>query len=107
VAGRLALIGDAAHAMAPFLAQGAAMAIEDAAVLAASLAGGDVPSALAAYAAARRPRTARVAAASRRTGTAYHLGGLAAAARNAVLGAAGGGFILSRNDWIYRWRSPA
>jgi 2-polyprenyl-6-methoxyphenol hydroxylase-like FAD-dependent oxidoreductase len=56
---RVALLGDAAHAMTPFLAQGACQALEDAAVLAAELAG-DVPTALARYDQARRPRSQRV-----------------------------------------------
>ena len=60
--GRVALLGDAAHAMTPFAAQGAGQALEDAIVLAAQLAGcGPVPDALAGYDRARRPRTQRVA----------------------------------------------
>src|SRR5690606_17363646 len=73
VEGRTALSGDAAHAMEPYLAQGAAMALEDAATLAARLAGTqDVPAALRAWEADRKPRVARVAAASSRTGARYH-----------------------------------
>jgi 2-polyprenyl-6-methoxyphenol hydroxylase-like FAD-dependent oxidoreductase len=59
VDGRVALLGDAAHAMTPFLAQGACQALEDAAVLAAELAD-DVPRALARYDRARRPRSQQV-----------------------------------------------
>ena len=59
--GRVTVLGDAAHPMVPFMAQGACMAIEDGVVLARALdAHPDVPSALAAYEAARRDRTARV-----------------------------------------------
>ena len=57
------LLGDAAHPMVPFMAQGACMAIEDAVVLSRALEGvevGGVPAALAAYEDARRERTARV-----------------------------------------------
>jgi 2-polyprenyl-6-methoxyphenol hydroxylase-like FAD-dependent oxidoreductase len=62
VQGRVALLGDAAHAMTPFAAQGAGQALEDATVLAARLAGGaPVPEALAGYDQARRPRSQRVA----------------------------------------------
>ena len=105
--GRLALLGDAAHAMMPFLAQGAAMAIEDAAVLADCLDGAsDVPAALGAYEAARKPRVIRVAEASRRTGTDYHWQGPMAFARDAALTLAGTRLILDRADWIYRWRAP-
>ena len=60
--GRVTLMGDAAHPMLPFLSQGAAMAIEDAYVLAASLDGHgrDVPAALHDYERERLPRTSRV-----------------------------------------------
>lgn len=57
------ILGDAAHPMVPFMAQGACMAIEDAVVLARALEGAgpaDVPVALSRYEAARRPRTAQV-----------------------------------------------
>jgi salicylate hydroxylase len=67
------LLGDAAHPMLPFLAQGAAMAIEDGYVLARELArAGDVALALARYEAERRPRTARVQLAARAQGEAIH-----------------------------------
>lgn len=59
--GRVTVLGDAAHPMVPFMAQGACMAIEDGVVLARAIdAAPDVPSALSAYEAARRERTARV-----------------------------------------------
>ena len=60
---RVTLLGDAAHPMAPFMAQGACMAIEDAAVLARSLNStepADIPNALARYENERKPRTARI-----------------------------------------------
>ena len=102
--GRFALLGDAAHAMAPFLAQGACMAIEDAAVLAAKLRGAsDIAGALSDYAIARKARVARVAAEAWRAGTTYHWSGPLAYARDAALRFAGEKLILDRNDWIYRW----
>jgi 2-polyprenyl-6-methoxyphenol hydroxylase-like FAD-dependent oxidoreductase len=59
---RVALLGDAAHAMTPFLAQGACQALEDATVLAAELTHAtDIPTALARYDQARRPRSQMVA----------------------------------------------
>jgi 2-polyprenyl-6-methoxyphenol hydroxylase-like FAD-dependent oxidoreductase len=62
VAGRVVLLGDAAHAMAPNLGQGGGMAVEDAVVLAHALAAAaDVPAALARYDAERRPRATAVA----------------------------------------------
>ncbi|MFE6997521.1 FAD-dependent monooxygenase [Microbacterium sp. NPDC057659] len=64
--GRVALLGDAAHPMAPFLGQGACQAIEDAVVLAHAL---DVPEDLAGYTAARHRRTADVVRRSHRMGT--------------------------------------
>ena len=72
--------------MRPFLAQGAGDAIEDAAVLADSLRNAsDIPAALRAYEAARKPRVQKVAEASARTGEQYHYAGLMALARNAAL----------------------
>jgi len=104
VHGRIALTGDAAHAMVPFLAQGAAMAIEDADVLAASLAAAPVPEALKRFEAIRRPRAARVWRTARQAGQIYHLGGAMAAARDATMTALGGERLLQRYDWIYGWR---
>ncbi len=66
--GRISLMGDAAHAMVPYLAQGACQAIEDAWVLATCLSkqgASDVPGALIEYEERRRPRTTRVQAAAR------------------------------------------
>lgn len=104
-AGRVALLGDAAHPMLPFLAQGAAMAIEDAWVLAESLAGGGGGEAgLAAYAAARLPRVRRVQAASTRNARLFHLpDALARLAFGAAtrLDAMRSGGSLARLDWLY------
>nr|WP_281373828.1 FAD-dependent monooxygenase [Parvularcula dongshanensis] len=73
--GAVALLGDAAHPMLPFLAQGAAMALEDAWVLAAMLSGADdVPSALRRYGAIRRPRTTRVQRMSAANRAIFHAG---------------------------------
>ncbi|MFI8519857.1 FAD-dependent monooxygenase [Streptomyces sp. NPDC085481] len=69
VSGRVALLGDAAHAMTPNLGQGACQALEDAVVLAAALdREPGVDAALARYDAERRPRTTAVAAAARQAG---------------------------------------
>jgi salicylate hydroxylase len=103
---RAALLGDAGHPMVPFLAQGGAMAIEDGYVLAACLARRpDEPArALAAYDAARRGRTGRVQAASRRQMSIYHASGPVRLARNAYLRAlwkTAPDRLLSRFDWLY------
>ncbi|MFJ2025641.1 FAD-dependent monooxygenase [Streptomyces sp. NPDC087897] len=66
--GRIAWLGDAAHAMTPNLGQGGCQAIEDAVVLAHLLDGGDVPEALAAYGRARHARTDALRVRSRRAG---------------------------------------
>jgi salicylate hydroxylase len=76
--GRIALLGDAAHPMLPYLAQGAGMAIEDAVALAEALGRGgpaDVPEAFARYAAARWQRNAQVQARARRNGAIFHASG--------------------------------
>jgi 2-polyprenyl-6-methoxyphenol hydroxylase-like FAD-dependent oxidoreductase len=106
--GAVTLLGDAAHPMLPYLAQGAAMAIEDAWVLARALAErrDDAPAALRNYERARHARTARVQHAAHRTGTVYHLGGGAALLRRLALAAMGGQRLIARYDWIYGW-TPA
>jgi salicylate hydroxylase len=69
VSGRVALLGDAAHPMQPFLGLGAAMAIEDATILGRAFAAApDAPSALAAYERARVPRANRVLLLSKQQG---------------------------------------
>jgi salicylate hydroxylase len=73
--GRIALLGDACHPMLPYFAQGAAMAIEDAAVLARCLADHPVPAALARYETLRRGRATRVQHASARNGRLFHARG--------------------------------
>jgi salicylate hydroxylase len=103
--GPVALLGDAAHAMLPFAAQGAGMAIEDAAVLAQCMGdGSDVPAALQRYAAVRRPRVRRVQRTARQSGRIYHLHGPMALARDLTMQALGAQRLQARQDWIYDWR---
>lgn len=83
--GPVTLIGDAAHPMLPYLAQGAVMAIEDAATLGACLKSQEVETALRHYERLRQPRTARVAAASGRLARIYHAQGLERRARNLAI----------------------
>ena len=74
--GRVALLGDAAHPMLPYLAQGAGMAIEDAQALGQALEqGGATPAALAHYAQARWQRNARVQRRALRNGRIFHASG--------------------------------
>jgi len=106
-ASRIALLGDAAHPVLPFLASGGVLAIEDAAVLARSLdaAKGNAEAAFAAYARKRRPRAARVQARSRRMGRVYHMGGVMRWSRNQVLTTQSPQELLRRNDWLYAYRA--
>lgn len=100
--GNVALIGDAAHAMVPFQAQGAAMGIEDAAVLAPLLAEKETAAeAFAAYETIRRPRAMAVAALSARNGRIFHLPWPASIGRDLVMRAQGPRAHLKRLGWIY------
>ncbi len=85
--GLVALLGDAAHPMRPFLAQGAGMAIEDAAELGRAMAmdAVDLPTRLKRYALARWQRCARVQARSVRNGQIFHSSGLVRVARDASI----------------------
>lgn len=100
------LLGDAAHPTMPFLAQGAALAIEDAAVLARRLAASpeNPASALRLYEADRRTRAAQVQKAARKNGNVYQYSGPDAAVRNIVMRTLGGQRLRNRYDWIYGWR---
>jgi salicylate hydroxylase len=101
-AGRVTLLGDAAHAMLPFFAQGAAQALEDAYVLATCLRQADrasVPQALQRYEAIRRPRASQVQLMSRGREQRNHLpDGPEQARRDAELA---GGNPLRQSAWLY------
>ncbi|WP_375775440.1 FAD-dependent monooxygenase [Bradyrhizobium sp. ma5] len=109
--GAVTLLGDAAHAMLPFAAQGAGMAIEDAAVLAKALADctgentAGIPAALKGYAEMRRGRALKVQRMARQQGRIYHLSGPLAIARDLAIRAIGPQRMLARQDWIYDWRA--
>jgi salicylate hydroxylase len=88
--------------MLPYLAQGAGMAIEDAAALADALDGGDatqVPAALSRYAAARWARNAQVQGRARRNGEIFHATGLVRVGRDAALRLMGA--RLLDVPWLY------
>lgn len=102
---RIALLGDAAHPTLPFLAQGAVLALEDAAILARRISEQptSIPRALAAYAMARRHRATRVVTAARANGRIYHLDGPMAAARDMALRITPPRTLMARYDWVYGW----
>lgn len=107
-AGGIALIGDAAHAMTPFAAQGAAMAIEDAAVLAHHVAESpdDMAAALRAYEAARKPRVARVQRRGAFNHFTWHADGPVAFVRDRVMKIAPQKRLMQSFDWLYGWKAP-
>ena len=102
--GAVTLLGDAAHPMVPFLAQGAAQAIEDADALGDALRRQEtsIEAAFVHYEQARRARAAAVVRASTRQGQIDHLRGPMAAARDLAIRVLGGDALLQRNAWLYR-----
>jgi salicylate hydroxylase len=101
--GRIGLLGDAAHPMLQYLAQGACMAIEDAVCLAneAERAQGDFAAAFRAYQQARYLRTGRVQIMARVYGEFYHASGVARELRNMMLGSRSPDEATEAMDWLY------
>ena len=103
--GHRVIIGDAAHPTLPFMAQGAALAIEDAWALAACLAATpDQPKALARFQALRADRAARIVELADRNARHYHLSGPLRIAAHAVLRTGSRlapSRLTGRFDWIY------
>lgn len=101
--GNVTLLGDAAHPMLQYLAQGACMAIEDAVVLAAQVAahGADLPRAFLAYQRERFYRTARVQITARVFGEILHADGGARELRNHLCSQRDPDFP-AEVDWLYR-----
>lgn len=102
VHGRVALIGDAAHAMLPHQGAGAGQGLEDAYFLARllgdpQLSAGNLTSLLAAYDALRRPRACRVQRTSREAGELYELRDPAVGAEEQALGTT----LATRFDWLW------
>ncbi len=95
------LIGDAAHGTLPFLAQGAAMALEDAVALAETDDRADPSGGFATFERLRKSRVERLDRQSRCLGGVYHAVGLKAAARNAALKFLPGSMGLRSVKWIY------
>ena len=104
---RAALIGDAAHATTPFAAQGAAMAIEDAATLAAAFAGtaGSSEARLLDWEKARRARISRVVQRGKLNRLTWHASGPVALVRNLVLRLWAPEKLAADLDWLYGWRA--
>jgi salicylate hydroxylase len=107
--GQIALIGDAAHAMTPFAAQGAAMAIEDAVTLAEAVSDAqDNPAdALARWEVDRRSRVQRVARRGAINRFAWHARGPVALARDLFLKARSPDALVADMDWLYGWKPGA
>lgn len=99
--GHVALLGDAAHPTLPFMAQGACLALEDAAVLGRELARAQTLEAgLRAYQDIRRPRAEQVVALARGNGWRFHMGWPFSLGANLVLGL-GAGALARRLEWVY------
>lgn len=101
--GRVTLLGDAAHPMLQYLAQGACMAIEDAVCLAAKIAGhgGDIAGAFQAYQQDRYLRTGRVQLTARFYGDVYHAAGVTAELRDMTLGGRSPAQAYQGMAWLY------
>jgi salicylate hydroxylase len=103
-------LGDAVHAMLPFAAQGAGMAIEDAAVLAKVFGEGrvetaaQVTKALRRYRRLRRSRVAKMQGFAEKQGRIYHMAGPMAVARDLSIRMLGPNRVLARQRWIHDWK---
>ena len=109
VFGRAALLGDAAHPMVQYLAQGACTACEDAVTLGRALRheGGDWPRALALYQRSRVARTARVVLSAREMGRIYHAKGVERLVRNDLWKGRTQERFYDALEWLYGWNAEA
>ncbi len=105
--GRATLLGDAAHPMLQYMAQGACMALEDAVTLGEALraAGGDWHAAFAHYERSRVARTARVVLSSREMGRIYHAHGVERLVRNDLWKGRTPERFYDALEWLYGWRA--
>jgi salicylate hydroxylase len=103
--GRATLLGDAAHPMVQYLAQGACMACEDAVTLGLALRReeGDWPRALALYERSRVARTARVVLSAREMGRIYHAKGVERLVRNSMWTGRPQERFYDALEWLYGW----
>ena len=100
---KIVLIGDAIHPTLPYLAQGAAMAMEDAVCLAFGLKTGG---GFASYTQARQERTRKIVETSSRLGQIYHMSNPKRLARNFVIGHTSTKNQYNRLAWLYNWSAP-
>jgi 3-hydroxybenzoate 6-monooxygenase len=105
--GRATLLGDAAHPMLQYLAQGACMALEDAVTLGESLRvnGGDFERAFALYERSRITRTARVVLSTREMGRIYHAKGVERLVRNDLWRGRTPERFYDALEWLFGWRA--
>jgi salicylate hydroxylase len=105
--GRATILGDAAHPMTQYVAQGACQALEDAVTLgeAVKASGGDFVEAFKRYEAARIPRTARVLYSAREMGRIYHAKGVDRLVRNALWVGRSQDQFYDSLQWLYGWRA--
>ena len=104
--GRVTLLGDAAHPMMQYLAQGACMALEDAVTLGEALraGGGDFERAFRLYESSRVARTARVVLMTREMGRIYHASGVERLVRNDLWKGRSPQRYYDALEWLYGWR---
>lgn len=105
--GRATLLGDAAHPMTQYLAQGACQALEDAVTLGAAVrrTHGDFETAFRLYEGVRIPRTARVLYSAREMGRIYHAKGVERLVRNALWVGRTQSQFYDALQWLYGWRA--
>ncbi|MFA5598361.1 MAG: 3-hydroxybenzoate 6-monooxygenase [Pusillimonas sp.] len=104
--GRTTVLGDAAHPMTQYMAQGACMALEDAVTLGEAYArtGGDLDATFRLYESVRIPRTARVVWSAREMGRLYHAKGVERQVRNLLWKGKTQDQFYTQLEWLYGWR---
>jgi len=105
--GRVTMLGDAAHGMLQYMAQGACMAIEDAVTLGQAMkhCQGDVVKTFQLYEKSRIPRTARVVLSAREMGRLYHVKGVERLVRNQLWVGRSPERFYDALEWLYGWRA--
>ncbi|GKX55610.1 salicylate hydroxylase [Leminorella grimontii] len=104
--GRVTLLGDAAHPVAQYMAQGACMALEDAVTLGEAIKAcdGDAVKAFELYQSVRIPRTARIVWSTREMGRIYHADGVERQVRNLLWKGKGQQDFYRGMEWLYGWK---